>query len=153
MNALSTLTILPTTRTEIADYVEQVKNDILRGYVAPELSAVMLKSFEEIIKSLRSDKEIKEYIQDTADRYTEKTFEYGDAKFTKTERPNYNFKVCESHRWLEASQELMAAKSKLKGVEDWLKTIKEPTVDTITGEMVQPPAVEKTSVVSIQLKK
>lgn len=152
-SAISTLTNLPTTRTQIADYVELVKNDILSGYVKPEVAAIMLKSFEEIVKSLRADKDIKDHIQDACDLHCEKSFEYGDVKFTKTERPKYDFKVCESSRWLEASQALMKAKSDLKTVEDWLKTLKEETPDTLSGEMVQPPLVEKTSVVSIQLKK
>ena len=47
----------------------------------------------------------------------------------------------------------MAAKSELKGVEDWLKTLSEPTSDSLTGELVNPPTVLKTSVVSISLKK
>jgi len=152
-SALSTLTNLPTTRSQIADYVELVKNDILSGYVKPELAAIMLKSFEEIVKSLRSDNEIKDHIQDACDLHCEKSFEYGDTKFTKSERPTYNFKECESGRWLEASQALMKAKSDLKAVEDWLRTLKEPTPDTLTGEIVNPPTVSKTSVVSIQLRK
>lgn len=152
-SAISTLTNLPTTKSDISNYVALVKNDILSGYIQAEATAIMLKSFEEIIKQIKADKEIKEYIQDACDLHNEKSFEYGDTKFTKTERPNYDFKACESHRWLEASQNLMKAKSDLKGVEDWLKTIKEETIDTITGEMVKPPTVLKTSIVSIQLKK
>lgn len=152
-SAISQLTNLPTTRTQIADYVDLVKSDILSGYVKPEVAAIMLKSFEEIVKSLRADKDIKEHIQDACDLHAEKSFEFGDTKFSKSERPTYNFKECGSSRWLEASQALMKAKSDLKAVEDWLKTLKEETPDTLSGEMVQPPTVLKTSVVSIQLKK
>lgn len=152
-SAISTLTNLPTTKSQINDYVEAVKNDILSGYIKPEVAAITLKAFEEIVKGIRGDKEIKDFIQDACDLYAGKSFEFGDTKFTKSERPNYHFKVCESYRWLEASQALMKAKSDLKAVEDWLKTLKEPTVDTLTGEVVNPPIVERISVISIQLKK
>lgn len=152
-SAISTLTILPTTKSGIDDYVAMVKASILSGHIQPEASALTLKSFEEIGKKLRGDKEIKEYIQDACDLHNEKSFEYGDAKFTKSERPTYDFKVCDSSRWLAASQKMMNAKSELKGVEDWLKTVKEPTPDSLTGELVNPPAVLKVSVVSITLKK
>lgn len=152
-SALSTLTILPTTKSGIDNYVEQVKNDILSGYIKPELTAIVLKSFEDIVKALRADKDIKEFIQDACDLHNEKTFEYGDAKFTKSERPTYDFKACEDPEWLNLSMQEMKIKGAKKTREDWLKKLNEPTPDPETGEIINPPAKSVTSIVSIQLKK
>ena len=43
-NALSTLTILPTTNSDINDYVAMVKASIISGHIKPELSAIVLCS-------------------------------------------------------------------------------------------------------------
>lgn len=152
-SAISTLTILPTTKSGISDYVAMAKASIISGHIQPEAAAIVLKSFEEIGKQLRADKEIKEYIQDACDLHNEKSFEYGDAKFTKSERPKYDFKACEDPEWLRLSMEEMKVKGAKKTREDWLKTLIEPTPDPETGEIINPPSVLRTSVVSISLKK
>lgn len=152
-SAISTLTILPTTKSDISNYVALVKNDILSGYMQPEAIAITLKSFEEIIKQLKADKEIKEHIQNACDLHNEKSFEYGDAKFTKSERPTYDFKACDDPEWLRLSMDEMKVKGAKKTREDWLKTLKEATPDPETGELINPPTVLKTSIVSISLKK
>jgi len=153
MNAISILTQLPTRKQSIDIYVDSVKDDILSGYIDAEASAIMLKAFEDIIKALRGDKDIKEYIQDAADRHTEKSFEYNGTTFTKSERPNYNFKDCEDPEWLSLSMDEMKIKGAKKVREEWLKTLKVPTPDPQTGEIINPPTVERTSIVSISLKK
>lgn len=152
-SAISTLTILPTTKSGISDYVAMAKASIISGYIQPEAAAIILKSFEEIGKQLRADKEIKEYIQYACDLHNEKSFEYGDAKFTKSERPSFDFKACEDPEWLRLSMEEMKVKGAKKTREDWLKTLTDPTPDPETGEIINPPTVLKTSIVSIQLKK
>lgn len=153
MNAISILTQLPTTKREIEVYVDQLKDDILSGYIQPEASAIMLKSFEDIIKSLRGDLDIKEYIQNACDLHNEKSFTYSDATFSKSERPNYNFKNCEDPEWLSLSMDEMKIKGAKKVREDWLKTLKEPTPDPQTGEIINPPQILRTSIISITLKK
>jgi len=153
MNAISLLTQLPTTQKEIEVYVDMVKNDILSGYIQPEASAIVLKAYEEIIKTLRSDYEIKEYIQNACDLHPEKSFSYQDAKFTKTERSLFDFKACEDHEWLQLQMKLNKIKGEIKVREEWLKTLKEPTPDPETGEIINNPVCEKTSIVSISLKK
>ena len=153
MNAISVLTQLPTSKKSIDVYVESVKDDILSGYIQPEASAIMLKAFEDIIKALRGDKEIKEYIQDACDKYTEKSFIYADTTFSKSDRATYDFKVCEDPEWLSLSMQEMKISAMKKARESWLKTLKEPTADPQTGEIINPPAKLNTSIVSISLKK
>jgi hypothetical protein len=153
MDKISTLSILPDTKSGILEYTNGIKEEILNGTIPALESAKMLKSFEEIVKALRGDKDIKEYIQDEADLWNEKSVEYLGAKFTKTERPTYDFKECEDAEWKETTMAIMQLKAKLKGREDWLKSLKEPTPDIATGEVINPPTVLKTSIVSVSLSK
>jgi hypothetical protein len=149
--AISNLTALPTTKEGITNYVSLVKEDILSGYIPALESKRMLKVFEEIINQLNDDKDIKEYIQDAADLYVEKSFIFVGCKFSKSERPYYDFKQCEDPEWLDLSMKEMKIKAAKKTREEWLKKLTIETADPETGEVIKPPKVSKTSIVSIQL--
>ncbi len=153
MRALSTLTQLPTTKSQIQTYVEAVKNDIIGGYIPAEESAIILKSFEDIIKALRGDKDIKEYLQDECEKYNEKTINYRNAQITKSSKATYDFNNCQDSVWNDLKNEEAQIKAALKGRETWLKTIKEPTPDTKTGEIINPPGVSKSDYLTIKLSK
>lgn len=153
MNAISTLTILPRSKTEIGNYVELIKQDILSGYINPLESALMIKAFEDILKALKDDAEIKAYINKESDKYTEKTIDFHGAKITKQDRPKYDFSVCDDAIWNLLQNKLLQTQCEIKGRENWLKTIKEPTCDTDTGQMINPPSKQNTSILSITLKK
>lgn len=153
MNAISTLTVLPKTKGEIRNYVEQVKESILDGYTNPLVSAQMLKSLEDIIKALRDDKEIKEYILSEADKYGEKSFDFEGCKFTKRETPRYDFKNCNDSTLKMLEMQENDIKGKVKARKDMLKKLEEPTPDAETGEVINPPTVNKTSVLSVTLSK
>lgn len=116
--ALATLTQLPTTQTEIKSYVQTVKDDILGGWIQPEESAIILKAFEDIVKALRQDQEIKEYILSEAEKYTEKTFDYGGAQLTKSSRTTYDYSRDEE--WSELNEQLNDIKAYIKARETLL---------------------------------
>ena len=153
MNAISTLTILPRSQKENDDYVAMVKEEILSGYVNPLEAALMIKSVGDVFKALNSDKDIKAYIATEADKYAEKTIDFHGAKITKQDRQKYDFTACDDAIWNLLQNKLLQTQCEIKGRENWLKTIKEPTCDTDTGQMINPPAKQNTSILSITLKK
>jgi hypothetical protein len=153
MNAISTLTILPKTKAEITSYVEAIKQDILSGYTNPLESAIMLKSFEDIVKALRLDTEIKRYIEFETEKYTEKTIEYAGAKIAKSERTSYQFENCNDSLLNELVMKKTQIDAEIKGREAWLKTLKTITPDINSGELINPPATERTTVITITLSK
>ena len=63
MSALSTITVLPSTKTEQANYISLVKEAILSGEQNPLIIARQLNSFAGVLKELAADKEIKEYLK------------------------------------------------------------------------------------------
>lgn len=153
MNAISTLTILPRTSNEVAAYVDAIKIEFMAGYINPLDFAIQLKSMEEIVKRLRADYDIKKAIENEAYKYTEKTIELNGVKVAKSERKSYVFDGCKCSRWEEAKQREIQAKTEREGIENWLKTLTVITPDMTTGEPINPPAYETTSIVSITLKK
>lgn len=153
MNAISTLTILPKSREDIDKYVRLVKEDILNGYINPLESAIMLKSFEEIVKALRSDEQIKAYIDNEADRYGSKTFDFNGAKIGVSDRTSYSFDDCGDSIWNDLNAKMAQLKAEIKGRENWLKTLKAQTPDCNTGELINPPATSYSKIISITLRK
>lgn len=153
MNAISTLTVLPRTKTEIKDYIDLVKSDILSGYVNPLESAAMLKSLEDIVKALRADEEIKGYILEEADKHQEKTVEEFGCKFQKRETPRYDYSVCDDSEYNRLADKLNYAKEQVKARENYLKSLKEPTINEDTGEVINPPVKTSTTSVSVTLPK
>lgn len=153
MNAISTLTVLPQSKEEISNYVGMIKSEILGGYINPLNSALMIKAFEEILKSLKDDEEIKAYVLSEADKYTEKTIDLNGAKITKQDRTTYYYENCNDSVWNDLNAQIEQLKCEIKGRESWLKTIRSITPDTQTGELINPPSTKFNSILTITLRK
>lgn len=152
-SAISHITVLPQTKSEIDAFAVRIKAEILSGYHNPLDFKLRLKAFEELLKKLSADPEIKAAIELETDKYTEKTIEINGNKITKQERKTFDFSACGSARWEEAAMREQQAKCDREGVEAWLKGLKNETPDVITGEAVMPPAYTTNSILSITLAK
>lgn len=117
--ALSTLTQLPTTGNSIKVYTDALKNDILSGYIPGEESAIIIKSFDSILKALKDDNDIKEYLQSECEKYTEKTIDYKGAKITKASRTVYDYSSDEEYSELKEQEKDI--KAYIKSREEILK--------------------------------
>src|SRR5574343_97209 len=109
MNAISTLTIMPQSKSEIAAYISQVKEQILSGYIDGCETAIMLKSLEDTIKTLRGDEDIKRFIMQEAEKYG-KSFEFKGAKFSISGRKTYDF--VEDSEWFVLNTQIEELKAK-----------------------------------------
>lgn len=146
---LVTIGNFPTTSVGIQQYIANIKDKILEGEISGGDAKCLLKSMEIIVKDLQDDKEIKEVIQDFADRYSEKTFTYKGMQFTKSEKKVYDFTDCgdvEYNVYLEKLEEL---KAKIKDKETFLKTLKEPISD-LEGNIINPPTYKTTTILALK---
>lgn len=143
---------LPDTRAGIKSYVIRAKEGILEGNLEPFYVAKMLKSFEEIVKQLRDDADIKLYIENESDKYHEKTIDAFGAKFTKQERVYYDYAYCNDSYLFELYAKLNDIKEQIKEREEFLKHVPEGFVSTETGEIVQKPIKKIKTIISVTLK-
>ena len=150
MNALSTITVLPSTKKEQANYISIVKEAILSGEQNPLIIARQLNSFAGVLKELAADKEIKEYFLDEAKKHSAKTFDLG-AKFTIQERSTYDF--TSDSKWSDLNASIEVLKAKLKEREEFLKHVKEPFADIETGEVINPMPFTTNQILTITLNK
>ena len=107
--AISTLTQLPTTQSQIYEYVCQLKSDIISGWISAEESALILKSFEYVVKKLKDDKDVKEYLYTELEKYTEKTIDYKGCQITKSERTTYDYSSDEEYSELKEQEKDLKA--------------------------------------------
>lgn len=143
---------LPDTRAGIKSYVIRAKEGILEGNLEPFYVAKMLKSFEEIVKQLRDDADIKLYIENESDKYHEKTIDAFGAKFTKQERAFYDYSECNDSYLSELYQKLDEIKEQIKEREEFLKRVPDGFVNSDTGEIVQKPIKTIKTIISVTLK-
>jgi hypothetical protein len=152
MNKLANIYIFPETRDDINNFVEQTKLAIIEGEQDPLLILKKLKSLEEIATKVKKDPEINELILKEADKYKENTIEIHGCKFTKQERPTYDYSECNDHQLKLAYQQRDQIDAWIKGREAYLKTLKEATPDIETGDLLQPPTKTSKSILAVTLK-
>jgi len=151
MEAIQTITILPSNDAELTVYIRSVKESILDGYISAEKAAIQLKTLEKIA-ALNKDTDIKAYFLDEFAKHGAKTFEQG-AKFSLSNRKTWYFSECNDSKYNDLTLQLEAVKSKLKEREEFLKALKEPMAELQGGEIINPPTWSQIEVISIALNK
>lgn len=141
MNALSNITILPSTKAEIKSFVEKAKTEILSGNYNPLEITIRLKAVEDMISEIRKDKEVKESVLREAAKYGSLPFEFQGAKieFAKL-GVKYDFSQCHDSEWDELEAQSSEIDKKKKEREIFLKSIPDSgAVNPITGELISQP--------------
>jgi hypothetical protein len=147
--ALSTITVLPSTKEQRRLFVAKAKNEILSGEVEPLKIDAILKSAEDTIKEIRTDKDIKSAVQNQAGKYPEKSFEYGNFTITKSSRKAYDWKNYKSDQTLN---DLTAEMEKLELVIEARQMTVLSGFDPATGETFAPVPFLTTEILSYKLK-
>lgn len=148
MTKLAKIQLTPANKAELTTYVANVKNELLSGGYDPLQVAGLLKSMEELTKALRADTEIKEMIQQEADKHPGKTIDLDRFKITKTARASYDYSSCEDAVYDSLVAEMDTLKAQIKAREEMLKT----GVNPETGEVFAKPVKKSTDVISVSLK-
>lgn len=150
MTTLSVINVLPSSKEEIATFVQDAKERILAGYENPLKIASQLKAFEEVIKELRDDKDIKEATLKAAEKEG-KTFKQFGAEFqVKETGVKYDYSVCDDAEWNELNAKLETITEQKKARETFLKTIKTDVFDA-NGVQLVPPVKTSTTTVTVKL--
>lgn len=151
MNALSTITAMPSNKDEIQRFVSKAKTEILSGTYDPLEIEVYLKAMEETIKAIRSDTEVRDYVLSEADKYG-KAFEYKGAKINIREGGvRYDFSVCNDPVHQSLKEDVNKATASLKEREKMLKALSSDMADPETGAVISPPVKKSTTTIAITL--
>ena len=138
--AISTINQFDLTKSQINYFVEKCLMEL--DNENPLEFLPKLQAMETIVKELKS--KLKHNLIMAASEYPEKTFELNGCKFTKTNRAVYDYSNTPYH---------VELKTKLKDLENTLKTIKTSIADAKTGEVYNPPIIKGSESISITLPK
>lgn len=155
MEAITIINAAPNTKVQIKNFVQKVKNIILNGEENPLKFQVQLKAMEDIIKFLRTDKDIKEYTLEEAEKYGQKTFDEFGANITiKEVGIKYDYSSCNDSEWAELNIKINNLTELRKNREELLKNLKPEMklADAKTGELLLMPLKTSTTGVTITLK-
>lgn len=115
--------------------------------------AVQLKAMEELVKRLRANENVRDYIMNEVDKYDEKTFESNGAKFEKAETGvKYDYSKCNDTKVSQLLKAKSTIDKQLKERQKLLQTIKEPIADPETGEIINPALRMSNTYVKVTLK-
>jgi hypothetical protein len=138
MDKLAIFNRIPATESQIQSAVKSAKDRILSGDFNPLDLEIQLKAMEETIKRIRADRDVKNYVDDEAQKYPEKTFQHGSVTFTKAERKTYDYTENEEWRRIKTLENQVAEERKVHE-----KKLKTGFVDSATGEIVEAITPEK----------
>ena len=143
MEALSVIRLMPESKEQVKSFVEFAVNQILSGEVnAPEI-AVYLKTMEDVVKSIRDNRDIKDMlIDEVGDK-----LEIGNAALTVVETSKYNY--TDDTRWCDLNLEIKLKTEQRKYREKMLQTLENEVADPDSGELIKP--AEKTTAKSIRI--
>jgi hypothetical protein len=146
--AISTLSILPSTKAQRQSFVEMAVNEILSGDINPLNVELTLKSAIDTLEEIRKNNRVKSLVMSEADKYSEKTFSVGNFRITKTSKSTNDFSGCDPH--LDSLYfQMEQLKAQIKARESLVKT----GVDSSTGEVFKPVKTTVNEFLKIELVK
>jgi len=149
MTAIQALSSLPpATKEAQKQYAAKLKEEILSGLFNPLNAHIFLKSISETLKEVLDDKEVKDYVLEEARKHNEKTFEFGGAKITITNRPSYDYSGCNDPVYNALVADMDKIKEQLKIREAILKS----GVNQDTGETFAPIKVTNSESLTIKIQ-
>jgi hypothetical protein len=158
ISTTSILALFETNKDQRQDFALRVIDALQAGQVDPLKIHLQVKCMEDIIKLLNSNTIYKKSVLEAAEKFSEKSFQFNNAKVEiKETGVKYDYSQCADpvHSMLE--QKLDSAANDLKQRETFLKTVPEKGIvltDEQTGETfpVYPPAKSSTTNVVVTLK-
>lgn len=155
MEAISYLTVLPSTSDEIKRFSTQIINQVKSGEENPLKLLVLLRALESTAETIR--KGIEAEIMTEVDKYSEKSFEAFGSRLEKSEvGVAYDYAATGDRDWFQFNATVEGATVRRKEREAFLRALREPMtlLDHETGEIyeVRPPLKTSKSGVKVFLK-
>lgn len=143
--AISYLTVLPSTADEVKRFSSQIISQVKNGEENPLKLLVLLRSLEATAEAIR--KGIEQEIMTEAQKYSEKSFEVFGARLEKSEvGVAYDYAATGDRLWFQINANVDLWTDARKNREAFLRALTEPMTlfDEETGEVYEiRPALKK----------
>lgn len=140
--AAGTLSLMPSTATEVAKFSKLLIQGVRSGEINPLQLVVQLHALTKVYEEVRE--EIEENVLREAEMFPEKVIERYGARIEKSEvGAKYNYATSRDIEWERLDSEFRTIERKRKEREEFLRALKEPmtAVNEETGEVyrISPP--------------
>lgn len=150
---IAKLNQFPATKQEVTDYFTEAKNSIMAGDMKPIQFAVQIKAFEELVKKLREDKDIRSLIVEDIEREGRQAEFNGSSLRVSETGVRYDYSVCNSSKWNDLNDQIKKLTDEKKALEQFLQVLPEGgAADPETGELLSRPSKTSTTSPVITLK-
>lgn len=151
--ALSTISVLPSEKLEVAQFARMLKSEILANDRDPLAILKQMKLIQKTFDDVLTDDDIDNHFLIEAEKYKQKTFDHLGCKFTIMETGiKTDFKECGDSKWYDLQKELTDLKKKITERETFLKSLPyEGTVDPVNGNFLTKPTRSSKTKVTITL--
>lgn len=154
MTVLSTLTILPENKEQMAVYQQGVKDAFINGEHDVLKLYKQIRLFVDSISETIKEKEIKEVLINEAEKHG-KAFELHGAKFQVVEMPKYDYSPCKYHEYETVLIQIAKLTETKKAMEKEMQSrcfAKGLIVDENTGDILALPFKSSETQIKISLK-
>ena len=155
MKVSSVVSLLPETKSQITDFVAKIEQTALEGYESPLYLYKQAKNMEAIAKELNKSAVLKDAALTEAQKYHKDELKsLHNSKIEICELgTKWNYDECNHPDYDRTKKEIERLTQKLKGLEDYLKTVENETeyIDPQTGECVKLLRATKTSTTGLKI--
>lgn len=145
MNALQIFNEAPFSKIQQQTFVEMAVSEILSGSINPLQADLRLKALEEVIKKIRENKDVKDYVLDEAAKYG-KSFEQFGCKVSVMSRTTKDYSLCGDSLYSDMIAQQEALKSQIKAREKMIDC----GVNPETGETFSPPTAKSSEFLKVE---
>ena len=140
--AIGTLSLMPSTATEVAKFSKLLIQGVKSGDINPLQLVVQLHALTKVYEEVRE--EIEENVLKEADKFPERVIERYGARIEKAEvGTKYQYATAKDIEWERLDSEFRTIERKRKEREEFLRALREPmtAVNEETGEVykISPP--------------
>ena len=137
--AISYLSVLPTTAAERATFVARAIDEIASGERNPLEIQVILTSMEKLVAEIRKSDRVRETVLLEIHRWPAGKATINGIEISTQDRRTYDFTHCQDVEWERLDSEIKALTERKKERELFLKSLPAPMVDPETSVLIQPP--------------
>lgn len=145
--ALQQFSVLPSTKEQRQSFIKMAVEEITSGNIDAIKADAILKGAADTIEAIRKHNDVKSAVQNSADKYSEKTFSAYGYEITKSSKTTYDYKGIDTV--LDSLYEQMdQLKQAIKAREATVKS----GFDPATGETFAPVPFTQIDILSYKLK-
>jgi hypothetical protein len=150
--ALSTISVLPSEKLEVAQFARMLKSEILANDRDPLEILKRFKFIEKVIADILTDSDIEKHFLDEAYKYPEKTFDHLGIKFTIQEvGTKYDYKASGDPVWNDLQERIVKLTDEKKSREKVLQSCLDGFVEPKSGVFVNQAPKSSTTKVTVRI--